>query len=265
MSGDTSTSTLQIANESKRLFSFPKPPTWSFMPLFEKISYYKTQLDHRYAPYVDKLEAKRLVEMMCPKVRHAHVIRILKDSNDICETDICPDHILKATHGCGWNVLLSKAPPIPELKTLLADWSAPYVGSGEKQYAHIPPRFFIEEIIDDAYTGKSGLARVFMVRCIHGKPVSVGVRQGNGNTIQNTYTPAFVQVGRLHFALEKPTQWEAMMEYASILSKPFEFVRVDFYIGRDGEIYFSEFTFTPAGGNRVFPMTMEHALGRLWK
>jgi hypothetical protein len=250
------------------MFSFPKPPTWNSMALFQKISYYKTQLDHRYAPYVDKLEAKRLVNNMCPKVRTARVIRILKDYNDICEADICPDHMLKATHGSGWNILLSNAPLIPKLQTILASWSVPYVGSGEKQYAHIPPRFFIEEIIDDAYTGKSGKARVFMVRCIRGQPVSVGVRQGNGSISQNTYTTDFVPQERLRFELEKPAQWDAMMEYAAVLSKPFEFVRIDFYIGLDGdhdsEVYFSEFTFTPAGGNRVFPMDMEHALGRLW-
>ncbi len=235
------------------------------MPLFEKIAYYKTQLGEPYAPYVDKLEAKRLVAAACPEVRTARVIRVLKDSNDVCEADMCPEHMLKATHGSGWNILLSQAPPIPTLQTVLAGWSVPYSDSDEKQYAYIPPRFFIEDIIDDVYTGKSGQARVFMVRCIHGRPVSVGVRQGNGNNAQNTYTPAFVQVGRLEFALDKPAQWNSMMEYAAALSKPFEFVRIDFYIGRDGGVYFSEYTFTPAGGNRVFPVQMEHELGRLWK
>lgn len=235
------------------------------MPLFEKISYYKTQLDGRYAPYVDKLEVKRIVNAACPSVRTARVIRILKDADDISETDICPDHILKATHGSGWNILLADAPSIPKLQTILRDWSVPYTGSGEKHYTHILPRFFIEEIIDDAYTGKSGQARVFMVRCIHGRPVSVGVREGNGSVVQNTYMPSFVAVGHVEFALEKPPQWDAMMEAASVLSQPFEFVRVDFYIGRDGEIYFSEFTFTPAGGNRVFPLPMEYELGRLWR
>lgn len=251
---------------SLRPFVFPKPPTWTYMPLFEKISYYKTQLDNKYAPYVDKLEAKRLVGAMCPKVRTARVVRVLKDSNDISEADICGDHMLKASHGCGWNVLLSQSPSIPTLQTILAGWSVPYVGTGEKQYDHISPRFFIEEIIDDAYTGKSGQARVFMFRCIHGRPVSVGVREGNGSTVQNTYTTEFEPMGRRPtFVLEKPPQWDAMIEYASVLSKPFEFVRVDFYIGRDGEVYFSEFTFTPAGGNPVFPMAIECALGRLWK
>ena len=245
-------------------FSFPKPSRWNSMPLFTKISYYKNQLDKRFAPYVDKLEAKRIISEVCPRVQTARVVRVLKDSNDISEADLCADHILKATHGSGWNMILSKAPPIPKFQTLLSSWSVPYTGSGEKHYSYIPPRFFIEEIIDDAYTGKSGQARVFMIRCIHGKPVSVGVRKGNGSTIQNTYTPAFVQVETPKFVLEKPAQWESMMTYASVLSAPFEFVRVDFYIGGDGEIYFSEFTFTPSGGNRVFSMDMERELGRLW-
>lgn len=246
------------------MFSFPKPSGWNSMPLYVKISYYKTQLDARYAAYVDKLEVKKHVSKVCPNVRTARVIRILKDSNDICETDICPDHILKASHGSAWNVLLSKAPPIPRLQIILSSWSVAYTGVGEKHYAHVPPRFFIEEIIDDAYTGKSGQARVFMIRCVHGKPISVGVTKGNGDTVQNTYTTAFVQVGRSEFAMKKPAQWEAMLAYASELSSPFEFVRVDFYIGCDGDVYFSEFTFTPAGGKRVFSMEMEHELGRLW-
>ncbi len=233
------------------------------MPLYAKISYYKTQLDARYAPYVDKLEVKHHVRKVCPKVRTARVIRILEGSNDIRETDICPDHILKAAHGSGWNVLLSSAPPIPRLQKILSNWSVPYTGVDEKHYAHVPPRFFIEEIIDDAYTGKSGQARVFMIRCIRGTPISVGVTKGNGSTVQNIYTPAFVQE-RSEFAMEKPAQWEAMMAYASELSSPFEFVRIDFYIGCDSEVYFSEFTFTPAGGKRVFSMELEHELGRLW-
>jgi hypothetical protein len=246
------------------MFSFNKPSGWETMPLYMKISYYKTQLDHRYAVYVDKLEAKRIVNKLCPEVKTARVIRILKDSNDISDNDLCANHILKATHGSGWNVVLSQAPSIPKLKSMLSNWSVPYVGTGEKQYSHIIPRFFIEEIIDDAYTGKSGQAHVFMIRCIHGKPVSVGIRKAGARIIQNSYTLAFTPIGDTKFEIEKPAQWDAILSYASVLSKPFEFVRIDFYIGRDGSLYFSEFTFTPSGGRRLYPMEMELELGRLW-
>ena len=42
----------------------------------------------------------------------------------------------------------------------------------------------------------------------------------------------------------KPEALEKMFEYASILSKPFPFVRVDFYYA-GGRIIFGELTFTP--------------------
>lgn len=233
------------------------------MPLFEKIAYYKTILDARYAPFVDKLEAKHQVAKLCPVVRTAHVYKSLESPSDLVHEDLQDGRLLKATHGCGWNHLLSPSDNLHTLQTMLATWSKPYSGD-EKQYTFLTPRFFIEAIVDDAYTGTSGKARVFMIRCIHGKPVSVGVRAGNGSTIQNSYTVDFALVEPAKFALEKPAQWNDMLRYATMLSAPFEFVRVDFYLARDGDVYFSEFTFTPAGGHRVFSMKKEHELGRLW-
>jgi hypothetical protein len=43
---------------------------------------------------------------------------------------------------------------------------------------------------------------------------------------------------------QKPAHWNEMIQTASDLSKPFDFVRVDLYDLPDG-VYFSEFTFTP--------------------
>jgi hypothetical protein len=43
----------------------------------------------------------------------------------------------------------------------------------------------------------------------------------------------------------KPQGFETMKEYASVLSKEFKFVRVDFY-EVDGVVYLGEMTFTPA-------------------
>lgn len=50
-----------------------------------------------------------------------------------------------------------------------------------------------------------------------------------------------------NFTIEKPVCLEKLLEYARKLSKPFPFVRADFYIVKD-KIYFGELTFTPAGG-----------------
>jgi len=235
------------------VFNFEKPITWTYMPLYEKIAYYATKLDERVAPYIDKLEVKQIVTEQCSDLKVAKVVKIFESIDTISESDYNPNHLLKATHGCGMNLCLDGSLSIDTI-----------IRSVEKQYTFVKPQFFIEEIIDDKYTGRSGKACVFMFRCIHGNPVSAGVRQGNGSNIQNTYSIDFTLIGKLNFELTKPTQWDAMLSIAKILSKPFEFVRIDFYIGSDENIYFSEYTFTPAGGNRVFSMEMEKSLGKLW-
>lgn len=247
------------------MFRFQKPDTWPYMPMFEKIRYYKTILGSEYAPYVDKLSAKKKVREVCAEVQVARLIRILDGPDDIHAHDLNPRHFLKATHGCGWNIRLNPELDLKTVRTQLAKWNVPY-SNVERQYTYITPRFFIEEIIDDVYTGVSAKAHVFMFRCIHGKPTTVGVQNTHGGrTVQNTYTTQFELLETQKFPLEKPEQWTKMLEFAERLSAPFEFVRIDFYIGADGHVYFSEYTFTPAGGNQVFSTKLEHEYGRLWK
>ena len=43
-----------------------------------------------------------------------------------------------------------------------------------------------------------------------------------------------------------PNRLKDMIKYAEELSKPFKFVRVDFYETNDNEVLFGELTFTPA-------------------
>jgi hypothetical protein len=50
-----------------------------------------------------------------------------------------------------------------------------------------------------------------------------------------------------NFKLPKPKGLEELYKYAKMLSKPFPFVRADFYL-IDGKVYFGELTFTPSGG-----------------
>ncbi len=49
------------------------------------------------------------------------------------------------------------------------------------------------------------------------------------------------------FSVPKPDGIEHLFDYAEILSKPFPFVRADFYL-EQGKCYFGELTFTPSGG-----------------
>lgn len=49
------------------------------------------------------------------------------------------------------------------------------------------------------------------------------------------------------FTMPKPEGMDDLFRYAEILSKPFPFVRADFYL-ENGKAYFGELTFTPGGG-----------------
>lgn len=249
------------------MFSFPKPETWPYIPLYEKLGYYKQHLDHRFVPYVDKLEVKLIVKQMCPDIQVAKVVRILSCPDDLTKEDLNPDHIIKATHGCGWNINIQPDTQLETCKQLLHSWNRTYVGAEEPQYALIPPRFFIEEKVNDIRFGQNGEALLYRFHCIQGKPVVASV---SNNVLQSNYDmnwnkiEASIISKELPFSVEKPDCYNKMVEIAKILSAPFEFVRIDFYLGTDG-IYFSEFTFSPAGGHRRFSLALERKYGAMWK
>jgi hypothetical protein len=242
-------------------FKISKPAGWSRFPLYKKIKYYSRCMTEHYSKYVDKLQAKEIVQEMFPKIKVAKVVKVLRDPNDIYPCDLKPHYYLKATHGSGWNICLrdKTSRDIIDIRNTLWTWNKTY-SLEEKQYKYITPRFFIEVAINDKYNGFTKKANVFMVRCIYGKPVSIGVLMDSKNYL---YDASWNKLDTLDDTLLPPEELPDMLETASILSRPFEFVRVDMYLGKDG-IYFSEFTFTPAGGTRVFSLPTEMEMGKSW-
>ncbi|NBP03462.1 MAG: hypothetical protein EBU90_25905 [Proteobacteria bacterium] len=124
------------------------------------------------------------------------------------------------------------------------------------------PRFFIEEKIHDSILGHTGDALVYMIRCIYSKPISIGVKY---KTVQNSYDIDWnLKTSAIKFDIPKPKCLSKLLRLCETLSARFEFVRLDFYIGKDDTIYFSEFTFTPNAGFQVFDIETETAQGLLW-
>jgi hypothetical protein len=256
------------SRNTKQMFRFQKPPTWPYLPLFEKLKLYKDTLNGSYAPYVDKLEAKRIVKEMCgDQIQVAKLVRVLSGPDDITEEDMNPAWMIKSSHGCGWNININETTTVEECKAKLRSWNKVYVsGAGEPQYSYIQPRFYIEEKVPDIRFGINGEALLYRFHCIKGKPVVASV---SNNKLQSNYDMNWKQIEQciispnLPYPVEKPACYQELVELAKILSAPFEFVRVDFYLGTDG-IYFSEWTFSPAGGNRRFSFSLEKKLGALW-
>ena len=236
----------------------PKTPTWTYMPLFEKIAHFKNHITQDYAPYVDKIEVKAIVPTLSEKIQCAPIVRILKSPDDLHESDLQKPHLLKAAHGSGWNIPLhdKTANDLPTLRETLTSWNRIYVGNNEPHYAFLKPRFFIEEYVDGTPN-----ATVYLIRCISGQPVTISVKKGQK---QNSYDLFWKPLKSPELPpIEKPKDLEELLEAARALAKPFEFVRVDLYKTNEG-LFFSEFTFTPAGGNPYFSLTKERELGKLW-
>ena len=129
-------------------FSFIKPINWKKLPLYKKIQYYSSQLDGRFAPYVDKIEAKKIVKNICgDDISVASIIRILDNPTDISETDLNVNNMIKASHGSGWNINISHETTVNSVKPMLLRWNRSY-SITERQYTYIKPRFFIEQKVN---------------------------------------------------------------------------------------------------------------------
>jgi hypothetical protein len=246
-------------------FYFKKPTQWKYMPMWEKISYYKNILNENYAPFVDKLTAKSIVKQICgDQIEVANVVRILSSPEDLKQVDLNPNHLIKASHGSGWNINIQPTTNLELCKESLRKWNTKYTGinTGESQYQYLKPQFFIEEKICDIETGYSGEAVVFMFRCINSKVITIGVKKGN---VQNSYDVYWNPLEPEEFSIKKPSNINTMLYLAEKLSAPFEFVRVDFFLSADKKIYFSEYTFTPAGGTQIFNSYLEKYFGALWQ
>jgi hypothetical protein len=239
------------------VYSFIKPAEWDKMPLYKKIQYYASQLDERYSPYVDKIEAKKIVKEICgDDISIAPIIRILNSPDDFLMDDINENHMVKSSHGSGWNININEYTSVSNVIEILNKWNTIYSYT-ERQYSYIKPRFFIEEKVN----GPIGNADVFMFRCIHGEPRSIGIKRGYA---QNSYDINWNPITCINIIdVEKPFHLDKMLTLSRRLSSQFEFVRVDFYYV-NGIIYFSEFTFTPARGRIIFPMELENKFGSMW-
>lgn len=237
-----------------------KPKNWMELPFNEKLRFYGLNLTEFHARYADKLNAKEIIKQKAPEIKTAEVIRILRDNKDLKITD---QGIIKSAHASGWNIILPKrisSDKLDEIKLLLKRWSRKYKPETEKHYSFIEPKFFIERVLKDKIADS---LMVYMIRCINSEPISIGVKYKD---IQNSYDLKWnlVLPPKLPFSIPKPEELQILLNVSQRLSKPFEFVRLDYFITTEG-IYFSEFTFVPNAGLPVFSEEMEYSLGKLWK
>lgn len=183
------------------------------------------------------------------------LIGVYEKSVDI-EWDSLPDKfVIKCNHGSGMNLIIkdkSKA-DFEKVKQVLDRWLSidfTFQNGFESHYHGIDRRILIEEFIDDGNFSPFD----YKFSCFNGKPKLLQIFSGRftdtffGNYYDMDFN--FLNISRNDIRNNKelvhirPKSFELMIEYAEKLSKPFKYVRVDFY-EIDGKPYLGEMTFTP--------------------
>ena len=139
----------------------------------------------------------------------------------------------------------------------------------ELHYFDIKPLIIAEQYLQPV-GGKSDLTD-YKFFCFNGKPfVCEAIENRSSNETIDFYDLDWnhIPVARPPHSVNKnvspkPAHYDEMVKLAGILSKGFQFVRVDLY--DNNGIYFGEMTFTPASGLLPFdPKDLEYQLGDLW-
>lgn len=240
--------------------------------LNEKIQWLKL---YDNSPLKTQLSDKYLVrEWIKENIGEEYLIPLLGvyDNFDEIDFDKFPNKfVLKANHGCAWNIIVSDKTKFDKKKAKkkFDKWmkrNYALKAGFEMQYQDIPPKIVAEEFIQD----KNGELNDYKILCFNGEPKFIWIDQGRfGNRTENIYDTEWnLQPFLLTYENSKedvpaPKNLETMISFARKLSKDFALVRVDFY-NLDGKIYFGEMTFTSASGVDVFkPADYDLKLGEM--
>ena len=167
--------------------------------------------------------------------------------------------VMKCTHACAFNYLCYDKSKIDmgKLRKQFNKWLKINYGKKtvELHYAPIKPRIIIEKFMFE----NDILPIEYKIHVFNGVAKNMYVVTSRGRDIRyNNYyidwTPfdgsQFNGWKKTDYELKKPSNWDEMVHISETLSKDFPFVRVDLY-NINGEIYFSEMTFTPAKGTLI--------------
>ena len=171
---------------------------------------------------------------------------------DEIDFDVLPNEfVLKCNHGSGYNIIcLDKSSlNLKEVKDQLSQWLSTDYSKllYEIHYADIPRRIIAEKLLD------TNAPIEYQYWCVNGVPESILVcrKNFNGTYDAGSYSLKWERLNdrknenlELNFP-EPSVGLEVLEAYARRLSKPFSFVRIDFYVV-DDQVFLAEMTFTPS-------------------
>ncbi|UJH66828.1 ATP-grasp fold amidoligase family protein [Allomuricauda sp. SCSIO 65647] len=220
---------------------------------------------------VDKYEVRSYVEEKIGKQYLNELIAVYEKTNQVDFEALPKKFVMKATHGFHFNIIVKDKEQLNKTraKYLLRKWMGKnqyYRGGLEWAYKNVKPRIIVEKFLEEI--GKPTV-NDYKFFCFSGKPKFVQIDMERGIQDLRCYydldwqkLPFTTQQNKFfEGSLEKPKNFELMVDLAAKLADNFPFVRVDFY-NIEGTIYFGEMTFYPTDGRKEFiPQKYNQILG----
>lgn len=232
------------------------------------------------AAYVDKYEVRKYVEQTIG-TQYLNTLYGLYDTPEEIDYSVLPDQfVLKCTNGSGEILIVKDKSQFDVLKAnrIMHGWLKDnfYRIKKEPQYKPVKNRIIAEAYLED----ESGCLRDYKFFCFDGEPLYYSIYS---DRFTNKTADVFDMTGKKldgvssgniknsNYTLPQPENFQELVEVVRKLAKPFQFVRVDFYIV-NGCLYFGELTFTHGGGSDSYTplefdleMAKRIKLGRLLK
>lgn len=224
-----------------------------------------------YTKMVDKYEAKEYVSSIIDKEYISKTFGIYNNFEEINFDELPNEFVMKCTHDSGGVIICKDKASLnikEAKKKINKSLNTNYYRLGrEWPYKNVKPRIIIEELLKDV-NNEDLIDYKFM--CFNGRVkcsfVCLNRRSKEGLNVdfydlQWKKMPFERHYANSAITLEKPKNYEKMIELAEKLSKNIPFVRVDFY-DINGKIYFGELTFYPGSGFEEFtPDSWDYELG----
>lgn len=240
----------------------------------EKLQWLKVY-DHNpeYTKMVDKYEAKKYVASIIGEKYIIPTLGVWNSVDDIDWDSLPNQFVLKCTHDSGGIVVVNDKKKLNMYEACVKiskSLSTEYYYQGrEWPYKHVKPRVITERFMRDSVLDDICDYKFF---CFNGEPRYFKIdfdrevrHRANYYSINGVSQKFGEEICPPDYSkkLAMPQHLDEMVEMAKRLSKDIPFVRVDFY-EIDGNVYFGELIFYPAGGMGIFvPKQTDLEFGQL--
>ncbi|CAM1373801.1 ATP-grasp fold amidoligase family protein [Tenacibaculum xiamenense] len=239
----------------------------------EKIQWLKLyNFKAEYTQMVDKYEVRKYVSQRIGEKYLVPLVGGPWDSFEDIDFELLPNQfVLKCTHDSGGVVICSDKAKLDKKKARVKLNNSLnrnyYWGGREKPYKGIKPKIIAEKYLGNE-EGKELNDYKIMVFNGKAKCCFVCSERFTGDSLKVTFFD--LSWNKLPFErrypmsaspIEKPQNYELMIELAESLAREIPFNRVDFYEEK-GQVYFGEMTFYPGGGMESFnPKEWDEIMG----